>query len=246
MLLGFSFFNFFTITFLLLHTQTYKLLNLTATTQSDSKILCTASMNCCYSISLYIFFFTMSNSHGFSTPPSFCIMPSKLQLPVLNSLLLFPKQLLGIFSTRVSKPHLPKNQVVPFPPIMFFSFQEFLQDLPEVHMNHQYTGFSLRILYIFKLVIKRLFLLFFWDNREGDGIPNCCCHHNEQMNEQKESRQLFWKLFLTYIWKDTRLVQLWKHLYWQLQNCHESSVIYFGQKVNFLPCFHSSVQFFFT
>lgn len=49
-------------------------------------------------------------------------------------------------------------------------------------MDHQYTGFSLKVLCIFKLVIRGLFLTFFCGNKEEDGIPNCCCHHNEQMD----------------------------------------------------------------
>lgn len=50
--------------------------------------------------------------------------------------------------------------------------------------------------------------------------------------------------YFLHIWKDTRLVQLWKQLYWLFQNCHESSVICFGQKVNFLPFFSLINAFF--
>lgn len=50
-------------------------LDLTATTQSDSKISCTTSMYPHCTISLYIFFFTMSNNYGLSTPPSFLKAP---------------------------------------------------------------------------------------------------------------------------------------------------------------------------
>lgn len=51
-----------------------------------------------------------------------------------------------------------------------------------------YRLFTDNVMYISKSVIKGLSLLFFHDNKEGDGISNCCCHHAEQVDQQKESR----------------------------------------------------------
>lgn len=97
------------------HTNYYNLTNF--------KIPWTTSRICCCILSLYISLSTMSNYHGLSlsTPPSSCLMPSKQQLPVQKSLLFFPI-LLSRSSDRLSKPYLSKEQVVPFPAMMLFSF----------------------------------------------------------------------------------------------------------------------------
>lgn len=72
-------------------------------------------------------------------------------------------------------------------------------------MDHQYTGFSLRILYVFKLVIKRLSLTFFCDDKEGDvAVTTGVVTTMSKWTIRKNLGSYFVCYFL-HMWKDTRL-----------------------------------------
>ena len=110
--LGFSLFGFFTVTLLILYTQTYKLLDLTTATLPTSKIPCTTSANCFYIFSLLIFLSTMSNYHGLSlsTSPPSCPVPSKQHLPFWNRCFSSQRFSLPSLQPDCLSPTCPKNK----------------------------------------------------------------------------------------------------------------------------------------